>query len=233
MYYLNKLKGRLVLSIKLLINTLGDLSICIRNVIKIKNDNSGSVSVTDTSHQGTTGRGLLSFLNEVLYIISVNGDKNITVTYHHTVYNNSPEENIWEYYFEPVINDKSVKKIYRYFFVTKAYKNHRLDQKEKYRKLFHSILNDRIRIKKEILDKVDKFYNQYLKGEKCLGVHYRGGADALKYIPANPYFIKCPLSGYLERIDILLSHGFTKIFLATDDPKALDEFGRRYSGKIV
>lgn len=181
-----------------------DLSICLFNLIKIPIGKGGSVYVTDTSHQSTKGRGLLSFLNEVLYIISVNGEKDINVDYRHTVYNNSSEENMWDYYFEPVVNNREVKRVKRYFFVTKAYKNHRIDQKQKYRNLFNSILTDRIRIRKEIINKAEYFYDRQLRGEKCLGVHYRGGADALKYISANPYNIKYPLFGYLERVDHFL-----------------------------
>ena len=228
---------RLSAKISFLVGFITDIfsgfGVCILNAIKIPIGVGGKVYVTDTSHQSTKGRGLLSFLNEILYIISVNGEKDITVTYHHTVYNNSPEENMWDYYFEPIVSNPATKKIYRYFFVTKAYKNHRVDQKQKYLTLFHSIFIDRIRIKKYIMEKVDQFYNRQLRGEKCLGVHYRGGADALKYISANPYNIKYSLSGYLEKVDRLLSNGFTKIFLATDDPKALEEFNSRYGDKVV
>lgn len=231
---MKKLSAKISFLVGFIVTIFSGFSVCIRNAVKIPIGTGGVVNVTDTSHQNTKGRGLLSFLNEVLYIISVNGEKNITVTYYYTVYNNSPEENMWDYYFEPIVNDPATKKIYRYFFVTKAYKNHRVDQKQKYRNLFHSILNDRIRIKKEIMEKVDEFYRRYLKSEKCLGVHYRGGADALKYISANPYNIKYPLSGYFEKVDNLLSSmGFTKIFLATDDPKALEEFKNRYGYKVV
>jgi len=230
---MKRLSAKISFLFGFIVTIISNLGICVRNALKVPIGVGGVVHVTDTSHQDTKGRGLLSFLNEVLYIISVNGEKDIDVTYHRTVYNDSPEDNMWDYYFEPIVSDPATKKIYRYFFVTKAYKNHRVDQKQKYRNLFHSIINDRIRIKKYIMEKADQFYNRQLRGEKCLGVHYRGGEDALKYISANPYNIKYPLSGYFEKVDNLLSNGFTKIFLATDDPKALEEFNRRYGNKVV
>ena len=230
---MKKLSAKISFLFGFIVTIISNLGICIRNAVKIPIGVGGVVHITDTSHQSTKGRGLLSFLNEVLYIISVNGEKDVDVTYQRTVYNDSPEENMWDYYFEPVVKDLAVKRVYRYFFVTKAYKNHRIDHKQKYLNLFHSILNDRIRIKKEITEKANQFYNLELKGEKCLGVHYRGGEDALKYISANPYNIKYPLSGYLEKVDRILTEGFTKIFLATDDPQALKEFGNRYGAKVV
>ncbi len=223
--------------IKLALDALADFGISARNALKISRVSSEAIHVSDTSHTPPVGRGFFSFVREVLYLISVNGEKDFFVDYRNTIYNDSSDENMWQYCFEPVLNDRASKKIYRYFFLTKAHHNPFSELSQKYRKLFHEVWNDRIRVKKEILKKTENFYQQHLKGEKCLGVQYRGAADIFRmtygFDKPDPHFLKYPLEGYFEKIDLLLLRGFTKIFLATDDLASLLEFKRRFGDKLA
>lgn len=224
---------------RLLSDTLADFGLSARNALKVRRVSSEAVFINDTSHQPSVGRGFFSFVREVLYLISVNGEKDIFVDYRHTVYNDSPQENMWQYCFEPVVNTPQSKKIYRYLFLTRMHRNPYSDLSQRQRKLFHRVFNDRLRIKKEILDKVAQFYTARLKGKRCLAVQYRGAFDAFRMAHGatgkpDPYFIKYPLQGYFEKIDRLLVGGnFSKIFLATDDPATLKAFKRRYGDKLV
>lgn len=233
------MSAKIKFRIQLVSDTLSDLGMSIRNALKLRSVSSEALFINDTSHQPSVGRGFFSFVREVLYLISVNSEKDIFVDYRHTVYNDSPQENMWQYCFEPVVNDPKAKKIYRYFFLTRSHRNPYSDLNRRHRMLFHRIFNDRIRIKKDILDKVEQFYTTRLKGKKCLGVQYRGAVDAFRMAHGatgkpDPYFIKYPLQGYFEKIDnLLISGSFSKIFLATDDPAALKAFERRYGDKVA
>ena len=232
---LSKIKFR----IKVLSNALSNFSASITNALKLNSDSQEVLYINDTSHMPPTGRGFFSFVLEVLYLISVNGEKNIFVDYRNTIYNNSPDENMWGYCFEPIVNDPKSKKIYRYLFFIEAFRNVYADQSKKYRQLFYQVIKDRIRIKKTILDKTEKFYDEHMRGDRCLGVQYRAALDTARMDAGNtrrpdPYFSKYSLENYFKKIDVLLAEKhFTKIFLATDNPDSLESFRKRYGDKIV
>jgi hypothetical protein len=224
---------------KLLGDARESFLISLGNSLKISGASNEKVIITDTSHMPVTGRGFFSFVREILYLISVNGEKDFHVDYRNTLYNDSPNENMWEYCFEPIVNDPKSKKIYRYLFFTKAHYNQFSDLKPRQHKLFHRVWNDRIRIKKEILEKTDAFWNKNFKGMKTIGVHYRASYDAYRMAygadgkTPNPHYIKPPIERYFDKIDELLTQGYKKIFLAVDEPKAQKEFEKRYGTKLA
>ena len=167
---------------------------------------------------------------EVLDIISVNGNKDIRVVYNRSAYNENESDNAWEYYFEPVNND--TKKKYRLFLTTRPFRNLLISQNPKLRSVFSEILADRVKIKKDILDKANFFAEKYFKNKKILAVHYRGTDVAVTINSSSHIFTKAPVEKYFDEINQLIDN-CDAIFLATDDENAFDSFKKKYGEKIV
>ena len=98
-------------------------------------------------------------------------------------------------------------------------------------------INELANIKNKYLDFNDEIKNKIniqivnlLNKEKTVGIHYRG-TDYKAGFRCHP--IALNPSDYFEYIDKLLALNYTKIFVATDDKMALDEFINRYGDKIV
>lgn len=82
-----------------------------------------------------------------------------------------------------------------------------------------------VRIRPHILDKVDRFFDRYMKGRRVLGVHIRG-TDLHYAPPVSP-------AEYFESIEQYLEdHPDAHLFLATDQVQYLELFKKRY-GDIV
>ncbi len=82
-----------------------------------------------------------------------------------------------------------------------------------------------VKLKNDIKNKVDQFYNDHLAGSFVLGIHIRG--TDLHYAP--------PVSPpeYFPHIDELIKqHPVLKIFLATDQRQYIDAFKEKYGDKV-
>lgn len=67
--------------------------------------------------------------------------------------------------------------------------------------------------------------------EKILGIHYRGTDFKVNYDAHPRYILE---SDYYSIIDSAINnYGMTKIFVATDDKKALERFTAKYGNRIV
>ena len=82
----------------------------------------------------------------------------------------------------------------------------------------------------DIKDKINKEINDLISKDKTVGVHYRG-TDYKAGFKGHP--IALMPSDYFEYIDNLLNKDYTKVFVATDDKNALDEFISKYGDKVV
>ncbi len=82
----------------------------------------------------------------------------------------------------------------------------------------------------DIKDEINKEINALIGKDKTVGVHYRG-TDYKAGFKGHP--IALMPCDYFEYIDNLLNKGYTKIFVATDDKTALDEFIDKYDDKVV
>ena len=82
----------------------------------------------------------------------------------------------------------------------------------------------------DIKVKINKEINDLISKDKTVGVHYRG-TDYKAGFKGHP--IALMPSDYFEYIDNLLNKGCTKVFVATDDKTALDEFIDKYGDKVV
>ena len=87
------------------------------------------------------------------------------------------------------------------------------------------VLNDETRLK------IQHDIDSLLGNEKALGIHFRGG-DYAKNYDRHPKMVY--IEDYYECIDEAIDKfGYTKIFAATDDIKALEKLKDRYKEKVV
>jgi len=223
-------KSRFVFGVAL--KTLRIFSSSLKHVLKPFKISDELFVINDTSHQNSIGRGFFSLFREVLYLISLNSEKNIEVAYYKTDYNDEPDDNIWEYCFLPIDNRPERKKPYRYLFATEPFKNSFADS-QRYRNIFNRIINDRIKIRKEIENKISEFISRNFSGKKVVGVHFRG-ADTLYATNLQPKrsLKKLPIENYFSVIDGLLKEGYNAIFLGTDDEEAFKKFKEKYGEKL-
>lgn len=153
-------------------------------------------------------------------------------------------ENCWFDYFEPIefmANDKThltdeYKKFQKHrgesgpteFRIPKD--THALIQDQtrfkEWRKNTHSFYKKYIKIKPEILDIVNRFWNSNMSSSKIIGVHYRHPSH---FIESGKIY----LEQYFEKIDKILSQQpDAQIFLATDSNFGIYAFMEKYKNKI-
>ncbi len=191
----------------------------------------GDLFINDRSNCNSAERGFFSIFREVLDIIASNGKKNIQIEYYNTLYNNNNKENMWDYYFYPINNDK--KKKYIRFFVRWSFRDIYSAENPKEVALFYEVINQRIKFKDEISDKVERFWTAHLKNKKTIGVHYRGTDIQASLDMYAKTIKKANNDDYFSAVDFLIRSGYDMIFLATDDEKVLKIFKERYGDKLV
>lgn len=98
-------------------------------------------------------------------------------------------------------------------------------------------INDLAKIKNKYLSfnseltlKIEKEIEMLLSKDETIGVHYRGTDYKAGFI-GHP--VGLSPSDYFDYIDDLLKKGYSRIFVATDDYKGLEEFADRYKEKVV
>ncbi|WP_422008417.1 hypothetical protein [Roseivirga pacifica] len=99
--------------------------------------------------------------------------------------------------------------------------------KEK-RALGRKYVQEYIRPKEHILKKVESFIATQFKASFIIGIHIRGSDFA--------YAKPTPIQAYFEEVDRLVDERNDKdyqIYVATDQSQYLDEFEKRYSGKVI
>ncbi|MDO8483137.1 MAG: glycosyltransferase [bacterium] len=178
-------------------------------------------------------RGMFSIFRQMLDIISVYGERKISVEFYNTLYNDIPEENMWEYYFEPLKND--VRRRYPdLYFNVRPYKDALSSENKTHLELFNQVIKDRVRIKQEILGKAEAYLQEHFTNKKIIGVHFRG-TDVWKSVGGmtNNIFRKAYPEEYFPVIDGLLENGYDNIFLATDEEAVYLQFKERYGLKLL
>jgi hypothetical protein len=96
------------------------------------------------------------------------------------------------------------------------------------RALGRRFVREYVRVKPHILDKVDQFYNAWMRGHPTIGVHIRG-TDFAYAEPTAP-------ESYFNAIDQYLAVANIdghRIFLATDQTQFVNLFHRRYGKRIL
>lgn len=186
--------------------------------------------IDDSLHRNLATRGFFSIFRELIDTISANGNKKIRVEYHRTLYNNSPSDNMWDYYFEPI--DNSARHSYRWHPKEFPFRDWWSAENPIHCALFHRIINERIRFKRDIVEDAERYVRENFEGKKILGVHFRGTDMERIKKTTDPRFRDATLPDYFEFIDSALG-SYDKIFLATDDQKAYEAFRTRYGPKLL
>ncbi|MDE2173477.1 MAG: hypothetical protein KGJ31_02690 [Patescibacteria group bacterium] len=185
-----------------------------------------TIHITGVSHTNIEKRGLFSIFIEALDIITARAEKEIDIDYQHTLYNNSPDQNMWTYYFDPVQN--TIRRTFDLGFLpARAYKYRKIKEDQRLLDVLHTSMEDRVRVRSEIREKALSFYRENLPESGVIGVHIRG-TDHIRM-----YGNDVGIDRYFDTIDRLLSAGYTRIFLATDDEHFYRAFKERYGDTVV
>lgn len=132
------------------------------------------------------------------------------------LYQNNPNENVWEYYFDQYYNNLETD-------ITRVNQNTLVNYGDRFRAL--ELIRSKIKelnIKPQILDKISK-YDQYFD-KKILGVHKRG-TDSDEHRPI------VPLSDYFNYVDKNIDE-YDYLYVCSDETSAIDAFKERYKDKI-
>lgn len=181
----------------------------------------------------TDRRGFFSIILAILDEISTNSEKEIHIKLNRSMFNDNPEDNMWDYYFEPVQSSNNGKSSYRPSFNIRPYRDALITESQKHLELFSKIVKDKIRIKSDILKKVESFKKENFGNKKIIGVHCRGSNIMLSINSVSHLFQKVPIERYFEEIDKWLIEGYDNIFLATDDERIFKKFTERYGHKLI
>jgi hypothetical protein len=105
----------------------------------------------------------------------------------------------------------------------------------KFRIFVHSLIEKHIRIRHEIKEKVDVFYDQYMNGHNICGVHVRrtdSTDDPLKRPPLlDAYFRE--IDRYFKFSKDIETSPNVKILLATDDASVIQIFKDKYKDNLL
>ncbi len=185
-----------------------------------------AIRITDASHAGIEKRGLFSIFIEALDIITAHAEKEIEIDYRHTLYNRGPDQNMWTYYFDPVRN--TTRRMFDLGFLpARAYRYRRIKEDQRLLNILHASMEDHVHVRSEIREKALSFYRENLPKAGVIGVHIRG-TDHIRM-----YGNDVGIDRYFDKIDRLLSTGYTHIFLATDDERFYQAFKKRYGDTVV
>ena len=152
-------------------------------------------------------------------------------------------DNPWEYYFvqKKCGNIEAVRKYDSDFFARRrdgfrskfiVMDSYVLD--EHFFEISHHIINQRIKIRQEIMDDVNMFYEKHMVGKKVISVHKRNVSHYVDYPHQHRKAKNANLSAdlYFDRIE-KSEIVFDKIFLMTDELDARIAFKKRYGDKLI
>ena len=94
-----------------------------------------------------------------------------------------------------------------------------------HRESANRIILNNIKIKKEITNKINKFYNKFFK-EDVLAVHVRGTDKKMEFPHKS-----LPLHAYLDMIEEKLTEKDSQIFVASDNNEAIAEIFKAFGRK--
>jgi len=99
--------------------------------------------------------------------------------------------------------------------------------------ILHGLIDEFIKVKPAILDKVDAFVDAHFRRRRMIGVHIRGGEHNIE-IEGWHRMARAPESLYCREIDTYLrSKADANIFVATDNTQTLEIFRQRYGDRVI
>jgi hypothetical protein len=145
-------------------------------------------------------------------------------------------DNVWEYYFhQPGTPTEKVREYDNHF--AKILGIDRKNVQERYDEDFislaHGIFCEKLKIRREILNKVDTFYKSHMEGMNILSVHKRNYSHyTLENAHVKDRKHKLTMEYYLEHVDAKFEE-YDKIFLLTDEEEAYDIFKNKYNSDLI
>ncbi|MEM9271893.1 MAG: TIGR03032 family protein [Cyanobacteria bacterium P01_F01_bin.143] len=148
-------------------------------------------------------------------------------------------ENIWDIFFEAlpcqedsVYDEKQVIDRYLDYSIThvNAHNLYLHQNFYKVRNLYHDIYQKYIKIKPDILEEVNQFFDNHLAGNLCLGVHKRHWLHQTEEYSQKALVAK----DYIELIKQLIAKTrASKIFLATDETETVSEIKKAFGDILI
>ncbi|PCI95116.1 hypothetical protein COB11_03030 [Candidatus Aerophobetes bacterium] len=148
-------------------------------------------------------------------------------------YEPSNGPNWWSYYFEPLHYPNRLNSVKRP--ILKRIGNHEkgsIGNAAHYyfsRKYAKSLIDKYIRVKQDILDEIDTFYDKHLKDKVVIGIHYRG-TD--KHLEASHLDYDMLTKALTKELRALGDVDYV-IFLATDEPSVVERLSASYPDRLV
>ena len=171
-------------------------------------------------------------------------------------------QNVWDYYFEPVSGlttsdldgvdpstiallspDEQRSLLLGVGNLTNEPPNSLDDAGERWfrrrREMAAELIRAHVRVKPDVVNKVDAFYRDHLDGRTVLGVHMCATIPTVDMRPTESTGQQrrgqtAPPEAYWPFIDAFLeAHASARIFLATNDPDCLDQALKRYGSLVV
>jgi hypothetical protein len=149
---------------------------------------------------------------------------------HNEIYPINKSKNAWEYYFKK-INKYSLNEVYKS-------KNVYVSSKTFQKKMFLDMTNNeisryfsKIKIKKEILQKINIFNKEkFKKNDKILGVHFRGST----YKTARGHGFPLTKELMIKNIQSLIKKfDYNKIFVVTEEQEYLKALKEKFNDQII
>ena len=169
---------------------------------------------------GGMGAGLASTLDHLLYCETNNL---VPVVYwDHGVYYNSDgfngTKNEWGYYFNPVSHleyneEDEIHHFYTHSHGCTGFNYYHMSQEK--RDVAYRLISKYITLNSVLQAKVDKFYNDHLRGRKTVAIHIRGTDKYTEDLPVPSEIMVAEALKYADEN--------TQFFLATDEKRLLDE----------
>ena len=167
-----------------------------------------------------SGMGFFGNLTFTLYILKYCEEKKLTPFFKFTLENSSIKGNPFDYFFK-IKTSKKIASTINYAKM-KSWDDLNMDiDWTKYQNLTiksaGALINEHFTINKNVIEKVDAFYNDKLKNKKVLGLHYRA-TDKKNEANILPYnFLIKQLDVYLDKYPET-----DLIFVSTDDINFLE-----------
>jgi hypothetical protein len=99
--------------------------------------------------------------------------------------------------------------------------------------VLNGLVNEFIRVKPAILEKVDAYLDRYFSGHPVIGVHIRGAEHNVE-IEGWHKMARAPEKLYMGEVDAYLqTQPDAKVFLATDTTKTLNAFRWKYDERLL
>lgn len=98
-----------------------------------------------------------------------------------------------------------------------------------WRKQYHKIYKDNIRIRPSILERVDSFYEKFIRGYFCVGIQIRSAGHSYEEMGR----VGLGVDRYIKSAKKRVKNKKYRIFLATDSNEILETFKEVFGDKVI